>query len=224
MITSPHSTKRARTRDQLLVSAQTLLMDAHVAALGLRRITDHAGLVHASFYTHFPDIGALVADLGELLGATHAAAVAGLVADLDDPARRFARVTRHTLRMIVQRPELGRLLFDAGLPADCLGRELRLHLRMDLALGAQRGVFTIADVDLATSMIAGAISGLALDLHRGTVAATAIDTATCQLLVLLGLDPRAAKQLGHEAIAFPPPPDWPMRWLALPAKPTGDLR
>lgn len=201
-----------------------LLMDSHVATLGLRKITDHAGLAHASFYTHFPDLAALGADLGQLLGATHAAAVARLVDGLDDPARRFARVTRYTLRIVCRQPEIGHLLFDAGLPVDGLGGELRLQLRLDLALGAKRGIFAIADLDLATSMVAGAISGLALDLHRGALASDAIDAATSHLLVLLGLEPREAPRLGHETIAFPPPPDFPMRWLALLPRPVGDVR
>ena len=46
--------KRERTRDQLLVSAQSLLMEAGTAALGLRQITTHAGMVHASFYNYYP--------------------------------------------------------------------------------------------------------------------------------------------------------------------------
>ena len=47
--------KRERTRDQLLVSAQSLLMSEGAAALGLRQITTHAGMVHASFYNYYPD-------------------------------------------------------------------------------------------------------------------------------------------------------------------------
>ena len=93
--------KRERTRDQLLVSAQSLLMEAGTAALGLRQITTHAGMVHASFYNYYPDVAALIGDLGELLGATHAAAMATPGQDGDDPAARFARITRQTLRIVV---------------------------------------------------------------------------------------------------------------------------
>ena len=57
--------KRERTRDQLLVSAQSLLMSEGAAALGLRQITTHAGMVHASFYNYYPDVAALIGDLGE---------------------------------------------------------------------------------------------------------------------------------------------------------------
>jgi hypothetical protein len=65
-------------------------------------------------------------------------------------------------------------------------------------------------------MVSGAISGLALDLHRGILSLTAIDPATTRLLEFLGLDPTGAAALGHEPIPFPLTPAFPMRWLALP--------
>jgi AcrR family transcriptional regulator len=220
-------TKRERTRDQLLVSAQSLLMSEGAAALGLRQITTHAGMVHASFYNYYPDVAALIGDLGELLGATHAAAMALPSDDHDDPAARFARITRQTLRIVAEQPGFGRLMFDIGLPSDRLGAELRLRLKMDIEEGVAGDLFTVADVDLATSIVAGAITGLALDLHRGVLGFDKIDTATAQLLTYLGLDPAEAERLAHAAVDFPPSPELPMRWLALPSSPqpqTGDTR
>lgn len=215
-IESLPGTKRERTRDQLLVSAQELLLDHNAAALGIRQVTTHAGLVHASFYNYYPDVAALIGDLGELLGATHTAAVAGLGEGSDDPAVRFARITRQTLRIVAQQPAFGRLMFDVGLPIDRLGGELRLRLQLDIEEGASRGIFDVADIDIAVSIVSGAISGLALDLHRVALASTKIDVATAQLLVTLGLEPAEAERLASEPIDFPPPPDLPMRWLALP--------
>ena len=210
------SSKRARTRDQLLVAAQSLLMTHTAAALSIRQITDHAGVVHATFYNYYQDVAALVADLGELLGANRAAAMAGFIHELADPALRFARITRQTLRMVAKEPGFGRLIFDVGLPADSLVSELRLRLKLDLAEGMQLGRFNLSDLDLTTSMVSGAISGLALDLHRGILPLTAIEAATTRLLELLGLDPAVAAALGHEPIPFPLTPALPMRWLALP--------
>lgn len=220
-------TKRERTRDQLLVSAQSLLMSDGAGALGLRQITTHAGMVHATFYNYYPDVAALIGDLGELLGATHAAAMAMPGNDHDDPAARFARITRQTLRIVAEQPGFGRLMFDIGLPSNRLGAELRLRLKMDIEEGVAGGLFNVPDVDLATSIVAGAITGLALDLHRGALGLNKIDTATAQLLTYLGLEPAEAKRLAHAAIDGPPPLELPMRWLALPPFPqtqTGNMR
>ena len=208
--------KRARTRDQLLVAAQSLLMTQTAAALGIRQITDHAGVVHATFYNYYQDIAALIADLAELLGATHAETLAASPPDLADPALRFSRITRQTLRMVATEPGLGRLIYDAGLPSDSLVAELRLRLALDLAEGQQLGRFALSDLDLTASMVSGAISGLALDLHRGVLPITAIEPATTRLLEWLGLDPETAAALGQEAVAYEPAPALPLRWLALP--------
>lgn len=217
-------TKRERTRDQLLVSAQSLLMSEGAAALGLRQITTHAGMVHASFYNYYPDVAALIGDLGELLGATHTAAIAMPGEDHDDPAARFARITRQTLRIVAEQPDFGRLMFDIGLPSDRLSAELRLRLRMDIEEGVAGGRFTVADVDIATSIVAGAITGLGLDLHRAALGFAKIDPATAQLLTYLGLDAAEAERLAHAAFDFPPPPELPMRWLALPPSPQSQTR
>ena len=219
--------KRERTRDQLLVSAQSLLMSEGAAALGLRQITTHAGMVHASFYNYYPDVAALIGDLGELLGATHAAAMAMTGDDHDNPAVRFTRITRQTLRIVAEQQGFGRLMFDIGLPTDRLAAELRLRLKMDIEEGVTAGLFTVANADLATAIVAGAITGLALDLHRGVLCSAKIDTATTQLLTYLGLDAAEAERLAHAAFDPPPTLELPMRWLALPPvlqRQTGDMR
>ena len=219
--------KRERTRDQLLVSAQSLLMSEGAAALGLRQIATHAGMVHASFYNYYPDVAALIGDLGELLGATHAAAMAMTGDDHDNPAVRFTRITRQTLRIVAEQQGFGRLMFDIGLPTDRLAAELRLRLKMDIEEGVTAGLFTVADADLATAIVAGAITGLALDLHRGVLCSAKIDTATTQLLTYLGLDAAEAERLAHAAFDPPPTLELPMRWLALPPvlqRQTGDMR
>jgi AcrR family transcriptional regulator len=226
-VDSLSGTKRERTRDQLLASAQSLLMHEGTAALGLRQITTHAGMVHASFYNYYPDVAALLGDLGELLGATHAAAMAMSTEGDEDAAARFARITRQTLRIVAEQPDFGRLMFDIGLPSDRLATELRLRLKMDIEEGIANGLFTVADVDLATSIVAGAITGLALDLHRGVLGFDKIDPATAQLMTYLGVDAAEAERLAHAAFDFPPSPQLPMRWLALPTSPqsqTGNTR
>ena len=216
--------QRERMRDQLLVSAQSLLMEYNAAALGIRQITTHAGLPHASFFDYYPDVPALIGDLAELLGATHAAAMAELGDGGGDPAVRFAQITRHTLRIAAQEPVFAHFMFDAGLATDRLGSELALRLRLDIGEGVARGIFVVPDAPVAASMVAGAISGLALDLHRKTMAAGKIDDATAKLLVVLGVEQGAAERLAHAPVEFPPPPQLPMRWLSLPPCPQPQLR
>lgn len=210
-------TKRERTRDRLLASAQTLLLEKTAAGLGLRQITSHSGLVHTSFYNYYPDIPALLSDLSALYGATHLAALTKLDLDKAPPGGRLARITRQTLRILAQKAEFGRLIFDVGLPIDFLESRLRLQLKSDLARVVESGLYKVADIDVAVSIAAGSFTGLALDIHRGLLSPDKIDIATAQILLNLGIAPALAEVAAHEPFVFPDPPAFPMRWLALPA-------
>lgn len=210
-------TKRERTRDRLLASAQSLLLEKTAAGLGIRQITSHSGLVHTSFYNYYPDIPALLSDLSALYGATHLAAITKLDLDNAPPGGRLARITRQTLRILSQQSEFGRLIFDIGLPVDFLESKLRLQLKSDLARVVESGLYKVADIDVAVSVAAGSVTGLALDIHRGLLSPHKIDIATAQILLNLGIAPALAEVAAHEPVVFPPPPAFPMRWLALPA-------
>jgi AcrR family transcriptional regulator len=213
----PVSDKRARTRDQLLVAAQALLVEQNAGALGIRQIALKAGLVHGSFYNYYPDIPALIEDLSGLLFASHAALVAGLRSGADDLPATFARVTRQTLRLIVDGDGYGRLLFDAGLPVDRFVSGLRAAMGADIAAGVRRGVFVADDLDVAISLVAGGILGVAVDLHRGALPASAIEPVTARLLETLGLSAAEARRLAFADIPFIAPPPLPLRWQDVPA-------
>lgn len=219
MVSSPNAargTKRERTRDDLLVSTQILLQEYNVAALRIRQITDHAGLVHASFYNYYPDVSALINDLGELLGVTHAVTMAQLVSADDSPSKRFAMITRATLGIVAQEPFLGRLMFDVGLPILRLGGYLRQSLRFDIEQGVARGDFDVNDIETAVSLMSGAIHGVALDVHLGVFPSAKIDTATERLLIGLGVEAAEAARLAFAPLTSLPSAELPMRWLALP--------
>jgi len=213
----PATDKRARTRDQLLVAAQQLLAEQSAGALGIRQIAVKAGLVHGSFYNYYPDVPALIEDLSALLFASHAALVAGLRSGGDDLAATFARVTRQTLRLIPEGDGYGRLLFDAGLPVDRFVSGLRGAMGADIATGVQRGIFTVGNLDVAISLVAGGILGVAVDLHRGALPASAIEPVTARLLETLGLPAAEARRLAFADITFIAPSPLPLRWQDVPA-------
>lgn len=213
----PPVDRRARTRDQLLAAAQGLLLEQSAGSLGIRQVATAAGMVHGSFYNYYPSIEALIDDLAALLFASHAGMVAGLRARIDDPAVAFASITRQTLRLVTDAPDYGRLLFDAGLPADRFVTGLRGAMGGDIAEGARRGLFVAPDLDISVSLIAGAILGAAIDLHRGRLPAAAIEPLTARLLETLGLPAADARRLALAPMTFVAPPPLPLRWQAVPA-------
>ncbi|MFN3858493.1 MAG: TetR/AcrR family transcriptional regulator [Caulobacter sp.] len=207
--------KRARTRDQLLAAAQQLLQDQTAGTLGIRQVTDRAGVVHATFYNYYPSIEALVEDLADLIFAAHVALVAPIRAVTSDPAELFSLITRQSLRCT---PLYGRLLFDAGLPIDRFLTRLRQAMRQDLVQGVETGRFERQDVDLALGMTNGAILGVALDIHRGHLTGAAIEPAVERLLRQLGVAAREARDLATAEAAFLQPQPLPLGWITLQAR------
>jgi AcrR family transcriptional regulator len=212
----PLSDRRARTRDDLLVAAQMLLMTQSAGSLGIRQIATAAGMVHGTFYNYYPDIDALIDDLAGLVFASHAALVLDLRAGAEDPAVLFARVTRQTLRFVPDSPAFSRLLFDAGLPVDRFLAGLRAAMAGDISAGARQGLFAVPDVEVAVSLTAGAILGVALDLHRGSLPVSAIEPATARLLESLGVTRDRAAELVAEPLPVVLAPVSALRWTAVP--------
>jgi AcrR family transcriptional regulator len=207
--------KRARTRDQLLAAAQQLLQDQTAGSLGIRQLTDRAGVVHATFYNYYPSIEALVEDLADLIFAAHVALVAPIRAVTSDPVELFSLITRQSLRCT---PLYGRLLFDAGLPIDRFLTRLRQAMRQDLVQVVETGRFERQDVDLALGMTNGAILGVALDIHRGHLTDAAIEPAVERLLRQLGVAAREARELATAEAAFLQPQPLPLGWITLQAR------
>lgn len=215
MIDDLKQSKRARTRDQILIAAQDLLTERGAAALSVRQVTERAGLVHASFYNYYADIGALLDGLADLLLMTHALTVAPVREGVSDPAMLFAVTTRQTLRLGHDAPQFAGLLFDSGIPVDRLLNALHGPLRTDLRAGARSGAFSITSLDVAVSMIAGSMIGLSVDLYRGRAKPSAIDEMTYQLLCLLGVSAAKAKSAAFAKVTFSPAPQTPLSWKAL---------
>jgi AcrR family transcriptional regulator len=205
-------TKRARTRDQLLVATQELLVSASAVALGIRQIATRAGLVHASFYNYYDSVESLIEDLANLVFVSHAAVVARGRENVIDPVAVFSMVTRQTLRLVTSSPGYGRLLFDVGLPVGPFLSGLGTLIQPDVTAGVAMGVFNADDVDIASSMIAGALLGVSLDLHRGVLPATAIEPATARMLEALGVAVDVARQAAVQETRFLAAPALPLRW------------
>lgn len=208
-------TKRGRTRDQLLAAAQLLLLESTAASLNIRQIATRAGMAHATFYNYYASIDALLDDLALLFLATHGGLVQNVRGTERDPAKLFSVTTRQSLRFVLApkgRPGFARLLFDSGLPVDRFVTGLRQPLKADIADGIARGLFKVSDAGLIASLIAGAMMGLSLDLHRGTLKPAAIEPATQMLLEGLGVPRIRAKAIAHVPMQFVTAPALPIGW------------
>ena len=194
--------KKDRTRDTLLVAVQTILLDSAVAGLSVGEVTRVAGVAHGTFYNHFDSLDDALNGVGLYFLAEHSRVLDQLGADSTNRAEVFALSTRQTLRIVVDTPEYGRLLFDSGIPVDRLAAGLRSRMQADICQGIEDGSFRVSDAELTVGLVAGAILGLTLDLYRGRLGPTAIEPAAETLLHQLGVGPKTAHRLAFAPHTF----------------------
>lgn len=206
--------KRSRTLDDILLAGQRLLMEHPASSLSISQVAAEAGVVQGTFYNYFDSVGAMVDEIGHLLLTRYAERLRGCAQGLDNPAEIFAAKTRQAFRIFVQTPGIGRMLFDIGLPVDRLPRLLKRDFGQDLANGFRNGDFTAERPDIVASTLSGATLGLCLDLYRKRLGMAAIEPATAELLVMLGVTRARANRIVAAEIEFCPPMDLPLAWQA----------
>lgn len=193
------ASKRTRTRDSLLVALQELLLNSDACAIrpaiSVPQVVARCGVAQGTFYNYFDSLPEAIDAVGVLLLSEHTRVLTVVTAGSADTAEIVARSARQTLMLFLRRPEVGRLIFDSGLPVDRFAAGLRGHLHDDLRLGISCGEFSVPDFDIASTVYTGTMLGACLDLYRGQLAAGAIPEIVSQLLRGLGVSARKAQRL-----------------------------
>lgn len=194
--------KRERTRADLLIAIQELLLDGGVGTLSVPQVIARAGVSQGTFYNYFDRLDAALDAVADLLLAEHARGLDFVRYGSSDVAEVFARSTKQTLLVGHHMPEVGRLLFDSGLPVDRLVAGLRAHMHRDVLFGLSSGDFTANDSQATASVLGGAIVGSWLDIHRGRLSIDSIPPVVEYLLRTLGVAPRKAVRLAEAPQQF----------------------
>lgn len=190
--------RKARTRQALIRSAQSFLAADDVNA-PITEITETADVAIGSFYNHFESREQLFeVALTEALDV-YGHVLDALTTDVEDSARAFAQSFRLAARLGLARPQMARMLVNAGPTLINADRGLAPHARRDIAAAVADGRFTVADPELAYLVVAGAL--LSLCVHQlDTVDrdhAADVDQVCEDLLRMLGLAPDEAVEISH---------------------------
>jgi hypothetical protein len=191
------------------MALQELLLDPGATAVSVPQVVGRAEAAQGTFYNYFESLSEAIDAVGALLLAEHTRVLRVVSSGAADTAEIVARSARQTLMLFVERPDVGRLIFDSGLPVDRFVGGLRGHLHDDLRLGIDRGDFSVTDFDIASSVYTGTMLGACLDLHRGRLAADAIADVVGYLLRALGVNTRKAQRLVSAPQEF-------VQWASLP--------
>ncbi len=205
--------RRMRSRAALLVALQEVLLDPTSPGVSVPRVVSQCGVAQGTFYTYFDSLQDAIDAVGELLLTEHSRVLAGVTSRAVDAADIVARSARQTLMLVAYRTDVGRLMFDSGLPVDRLATGLRAHLDADLLLGVNRGDFAVTHIDVMRTVAAGTILGAALDLHRGRLPVEAVSEVALRILMILGVDVRQAQRLAFAPQEF-------VDWAPLPLTPS----
>jgi AcrR family transcriptional regulator len=184
-------------RAALLVALQELLLDAECSAVSVPRVVSRAGVAQGTFYNYFESLPAAIHAVGELVLAEHFRTLLRVVDGVTDPAEVVARSDRQLLMLFAHRPDVGRLVFESGEPADrfFVFEDGRQQFAATVQWGIEAGVFIVDDVDVAYSIHIGAMLGGCLDIYRGRLPVEKAPLLAGRLLRDLGVTKRKATRL-----------------------------
>jgi AcrR family transcriptional regulator len=188
--------RKMRTRSALIRAAQTFVA-AGKLNVPVLEITQAADVGMGSFYNHFDSkeelFEAAVNEVLDELGAI----LDKLTVEGEDPAETFARSFRLVGRLFRRRPEMCRVLLNAGLTLLSADRGLAPRALRDITAAGRAGRFTVDDPELALAVAGGALLGLGQLLHDqpGRSDAEATDRVTRGVLVMFGLPADEAAEI-----------------------------
>ncbi|MGO9030474.1 TetR/AcrR family transcriptional regulator [Mycobacterium sp.] len=188
--------RKMRTRAALVRAAQTFVA-AGKLNVPVLEITQAADVGMGSFYNHFDSkeelyqaaVNEVLDELGAILDK--------LTAEGEDPAETFARSFRLIGRLFRRRPEMCRVLLNAGLTLISADRGLAPRALRDISVAGRADRFTVDDPELALAVAGGALLGLGQLLHDQTERSDseAADRATRDVLIMFGLPADEAAEI-----------------------------
>lgn len=199
--------RRELTRSRLLEAARTLFAERGVESVGLHEVTQRADLGTGTMYNYFPSKDALVEALLSESIETVGQRLDRIQETEADPAAVFAFSLRHLVNLANEDELWGWMVVRLGVAHPQLLDILGPRANRDLRIGVNAGRFTIADVDVATACVFGAlISALHLALTDSPRERLGSEFAH-SMLCMVGVPYReAAEVAGRE---LPPLPELP---------------
>jgi len=201
--------RREQTRARLIAAAKMLIAERGVGSVGLSEITEVADLGAGTFYNYFQSRDDIVEAVAEESVESLGAALDRLTADMPDAAEVFGYSLRHLVRQAITDPVWGWFVVRLGVAHPALIRILGPRAARDLRKGAESGRFSIADIDVATSCVFGALLST---LHQvlSTTVQPDIDSVFAQtMLCMVGIPADEAEDIASRplpALSFPAAP------------------
>lgn len=207
--------KRDRTREKLLIAAQELLLEGGFSALGIQQLTERAEVALGTIYNYFRTREEVADAVVEMLVNSFLRAMENITQGLTDPAEIMSASIRQTLSWMTPQCEFGRMLFVSGLPMTRYVYQTRQGFYHDMQLGLTAGRFRVNHELVISSMIAGGVMAVLLDLFLGQTQNNVIENVAEQALLMLGLSAEEAHHIANIPLNFSHAPLFPLSSIEL---------
>lgn len=196
--------KRDRTRNQLLIAAQTLALEGGSGALSVNNLSEKSELALGTFYNYYRSREDVMLDICALLVSACRQDVTAATSGLEDPVEIVAASLNQTLHTALPGSDIGRLMFETSLSMEPFMLGVRRFFRRDLEEGVKQGAFNVKAPDAVVSMVSGSCLGVMQDVYAGRLAVEMIPEVTESILKQLGVDSGLAHRQANAPMRLQP--------------------
>lgn len=198
------TTKRDRTRGQLIDAATKVFAARGFEAAAIQEIAAVAGVANGTFYNYFPTKEAILEAAAVHYGVSYCERIAASCLPIADGAERMAIGGRRYMLLALEQPEMARFLLSVAVSSPVWDERIRPFVHADLLLGIRQKRFHVASKDAAMDLISGTNFAAIRSLLNGTAGRGHVTATAASILRGLGMAPDEA-----DAVARRPLPALP---------------
>ena len=198
------TTKRDRTRAQLIDAAARVFAAHGFEAASIQEIAAVAGVANGTFYNYFPTKEAILEAVAVHYGVSYCERIAASCRPIADGAERMAIGGRRYMLLALEQPDMARFLLSVAAASPVWGERLRPYILADLVLGIRQKRFHVASKEAAMDRRGTNVAAIR-SLLSGTVGRSHITAALASILRGLGMAPDEADAVARRAL--PPLPE-----------------
>lgn len=199
------TTKRERTRAQLIDAATRVFAARGFEAASIQEIAAVAGVANGTFYNYFPTKEAVLEAAAVHYGVSYCERISASCRPVADGAERMAIGGRRYMLLALEHPDMARFLLSVAAASPVWDERIRPYILADLMLGIRQKRFDVASKDAAMDLIAGTNIAAIRSLLAGTVGRGHVTAAAASILRGLGMAPDEADAVARRPL--PPLPD-----------------
>jgi len=188
------SRRKSRTREKLIVAAQSLLITKSVEKINIQDITEKADVGIGTFYNHFSSKNDLFEAVADIFFVKTMQALDEISQGLEDDAEIACYCYRFMLQQVSDKSNWSII---RQISNGCIREKLIYRARRDTQAGIESGRFNIDNLDVFVKFIPSMILGVMNDVVEGLLSSEQAEYTVIYYLRLLGINESEAIRLSE---------------------------